>query len=131
MRQSSTRRKLPAIPQAVAKPMFNNCRRCGAGTHPRQSCPARDATCYRCNRRGHFSSQCLSNTVAMISTSAEQPPTNHSNQYEDLKYLDTVENANSNMWELELRSGQDVIRFKVDTGAEVTVLSDKTWKSLN
>ena len=130
VKQSSTRRKLPAIPQAVAKPMFNNCRRCGAGAHPRQSCPARDATCYRCNRRGHFSSQCLSNTVAMISASAEQLPSNHSNQFEDLKYLDTVENSNGNMWELELRSGQDVIRFKVDTGAEVTVLSDKTWKSL-
>ena len=72
--------------------------------------------------RGHFSSQCLSNTVAMISASVEQPPTNHSNQSEDLKYLDTVENSDGNISELELRSGQDIIKFKVDTGAEVTVL---------
>ena len=84
VKQSSTRRKLLAIPQAVAKPMFNNCRRCGAEAHPRQSCPAKDATCYRCNRWGHFSSQCLSNAVAMISASAEQLPSNHSNQFEDL-----------------------------------------------
>ena len=62
---------------------------------------------------------------------SEHLPTNHSNQYADLKYLDAVENSNGNMWELELSSGQDIIRFKVDTGAEVTVLSDKTWKSLN
>ena len=54
--------------------------------------------------------------VAMISASAEQLPSNHSNQFEDLKYLDTVENSNGNMWELELQSGQDIIRFKVDTG---------------
>jgi len=42
--------------------------------------------------------------------------------------LDTVENTNGNMWEIEVRNG---IKFKVDTGAEVTVISEKTWNSLN
>jgi len=60
------------------------------------------------------------------SAGAEQPLTNHSNQYEDLKYLDKVENSDGNMCELELSRGQSVIRFKVDIGAEVTVLSEKT-----
>ena len=53
------------------------------------------------------------------------------NKYEDIKYLYTVENTNGNMWELQVRIGQNLIKFKLDTGAEVTVLSEATWNSLN
>ena len=73
VRQKSVRRKLPALPQISARRPPNNCRRCGSATHPKQSCPARDATCFSCNRRGHFSSQCLSNTIALVGTQPEQP----------------------------------------------------------
>ena len=31
---------------------------------PQHKCPARGTTCYRCNRKGQFGSQCLSKTVA-------------------------------------------------------------------
>ena len=40
------------------------CPRYGLGTHPREKCPAKDAKCYRCQRNGHFASQCRSKTVA-------------------------------------------------------------------
>ena len=50
IRQKPTKRKLPALPLTPARPSVSNCRRCGSGSHPRQSCPARDATCFRCNR---------------------------------------------------------------------------------
>ena len=74
VRQSTTaQRKLPAIPNTPSKPPLGNCRRCGGGTHPRHLCPAKEATCFRCNRRGHYSSQCLSNTVATISVTPPQP----------------------------------------------------------
>ena len=88
-------------------------------------------TCFRCNRPGNFSSQCLSNTIATISVTTEQPLNEQVLQYEDVKYLDTVENTNGNMWELQVRIGQNLIKFKVDTGAEVTVLFEATWNSLN
>ncbi|XP_065891581.1 uncharacterized protein [Dysidea avara] len=131
VKQFPTRRKLPTIPPTSDKPTFNKCRRCGTGAHPRQSCPAKDMTCFRCNRRGHFNSQCLSNTIATISVTTEQPLNEQVQQYEDVKYLDTVENTNGNMWELQVSMGQNLIKFKVDTGAEVTVLSETTWNKLN
>ena len=73
VRRPTPRRKLPAIPQTsqVAKPVNTpptNCRRWSRGAHPRQSCPAKDVLCYRCNKRGHYSSQCLSNTIDAVST---------------------------------------------------------------
>ena len=39
-------------------------RRCGRGSHSRQTCPAQDTTCFCCNRKDHYSSQCLSTTAA-------------------------------------------------------------------
>ena len=62
------RRKLPALPPQAVKqtPKHQVCKRCGKGSLPWQSCLARDMVCFCCNRRGHYSSQCLSNTVAEV-----------------------------------------------------------------
>ena len=51
-------------------------------------------------------------------------------QYQETAYLDTIEVNDRNMWEVKIDIEDKNIRFKVDTGAEVTVLSDSTWKSL-
>ena len=45
---------IPSTPQSYMVPL-RSCRRCGKGSHPRQTWPARDVTCFRCNRRGHYS----------------------------------------------------------------------------
>ena len=62
------RKKLPALPpQAMRQtPVHQDCKRCGRGSHTRQSSPARDVLCFHCNRRAHYSNQCLSNTVAEL-----------------------------------------------------------------
>jgi len=130
VRQKPVRRKLPALPQTSARPPPKNCRMCGSATHPKQSCPARDATCFRCNRRGHFSSQCLSNTIALVTTQPEQPQAGPQQQDQEMKYLDTVENDQQNFWEVQVSIDDAPVKFKVDTGAEVTVISEGTWKSL-
>lgn len=38
----------------------DKCPRCGKGSHPRQQCPARDAICHSCKKKGHYSACCLS-----------------------------------------------------------------------
>lgn len=40
---------------------------------------------------------------------SEQPFTKHIEQDQDIKYLNTVESTNGNVWELQVRSGQKVI----------------------
>ena len=37
------------------------CYFCGYSKHPRHKCPARDATCKRCQKKGHFAKVCRSN----------------------------------------------------------------------
>ena len=99
VRRHGPRRKLSAIPQTlqVAKPVNpppTNCRRCGRGAHSHQSCPAKDALCYRCNKKGHYSSQCLSNTIfAVATTQPEQSlskPIHLNDQHTDIAFLVTV-----------------------------------------
>ena len=38
-----------------------------ATQHLKQNCPAKDSTCYKCGKRGHFGTVCLSKTVAPVS----------------------------------------------------------------
>ena len=134
VRQPTPRRKLPTIPPTQRPPNSppRNCRRCGRGAHSRHSCPAKDAMCFKCNRRGHYSSQCQSTTVAMISTEPGQVLTEDTHQhYTDTAYLNTVESTKEDIWEVKVTVDNTVIKFKVDTGAEVTVISEALWKTLN
>ena len=41
-------------------PPNKQCTRYGRKPHPREQCPAKDATCHRCNKKGHYGVQYLS-----------------------------------------------------------------------
>ena len=46
----------------------SRCTRCGREPHSRRVCPAREAVCHKCGKRGHFSTQCRPmNTISQIS----------------------------------------------------------------
>jgi len=131
--RQAPRRKLPAIPIAPTNPHTSmKCRRCGKGSHPRHLCPAKEAQCFRCNRKGHFSSQCMSTTVANTGRSLQEMTTELSmedNLTTRVAYLDTLDGSKK-VWEIDINVNGKEITFKVDTGAEVTALSDATWDSL-
>ena len=123
------RRQLPALPLQQTQV----CRRCGKGSHPWQSCPARDMVCFRCNRRGHYSSQCLSNTVAEVAKNLSELATQSDNPQPDTfdRYLNTVESTRAETWIITVEINGQPVSVKVDTGAEVTALSDLAWNSLD
>ena len=43
---------------AKATAATKNCFYCGSSFHPRYFCPARNATCHKCGKKGHFASVC-------------------------------------------------------------------------
>ena len=46
---------------AAKQPNQSSCGRCGKSpSHIRQKCPAREAVCHKCAKRGHFQSMCRS-----------------------------------------------------------------------
>ena len=68
----------------------------------------------------------------MISTEPGQFLTEDTRQhYTDTAYLNTEESTKEDIWEVKLTVDNTVIKFKVDAGAEVTVISEALWKTLN
>ena len=102
-------------PQPGAK-----CNRCGKERHPRDKCPARDAQCHNCQRRGHYSSQYRQKAISTV----------REGETVDTAFLDTMSTDKSKTWISNITVNGRVIPFKLDMGAEVTAISEATWKSL-
>ena len=48
--------------------------------HAQAECPARDATCHRCGKRGHFSTQCLTKlkSISQVQVDGAEATVDHS-----------------------------------------------------
>jgi hypothetical protein len=110
-KKENNHKKPPKVASSNSK-----CTRCGRAPHARQQCPARDAECHRCHKRGHFSSQCFAKSVGVIS----HPP----EVVDDLAFLNTIHSDKSSVWICNITVNGIDMPFKVDTGAEVTVISE-------
>ena len=121
---------------AVPKKQYRNprgagkhCSRCGGHPHPLDKCPAREAVCYRCQKRGHYSARCFSNSVPKIAGVATDVVEAAEDEPEPTAYLDVgAVNTESrgNSWTTTIRINKADLTFKLDTGAEVTAISDQT-----
>uniref|UniRef100_A0A0A9YGK9 RNA-directed DNA polymerase n=1 Tax=Lygus hesperus TaxID=30085 RepID=A0A0A9YGK9_LYGHE len=102
------------------------CRWCGKkpAHSDKTSCPARNSVCNTCRKIGHYSTVCRSRRVNEIQNlpegGAESPPEEFSlNEY----FVGNIEANKSNPWMIEIvMNDEDVINFKIDTGADVTVI---------
>ena len=105
-----------------------NCGRCGH-THPDRPCPARCAECYRCHKHGHFAQMCLGgqqkqDQPRVYEVTEREVPTLF---LECLSCNDTYEPA----WRKKILTQAGAIDFKLDSGADVTVISEATLNRLS
>nr|XP_055074185.1 uncharacterized protein K02A2.6-like [Misgurnus anguillicaudatus] len=95
------------------------CSRCGdTRGHNLQLCPARDAICNRCHKTGHYAKMCKSKKVheVNIATITEDAD-------EDIAFLGSVTtNLAGSPWMTEIKIDDLDVVFKIDTGADVTVV---------
>ena len=106
-----------------------SCSRCGRSPpHDRQSCSARDAICRKCSKRGHFQVVCRSSSgVKGISEE-----TNGITKEELEPFLGGVDSNNltNNPWRLSISLNSVPVEFDIDTGAEVSVISESGHKEI-
>ena len=107
----------PRLPQ---KPQV--CSRCGKSPqHSRQQCPARDKECLKCGRKGHFKAMCRSRTAVRTVESTK----------DDNAFMGTVhEHRNANPWSITLSMNGKPMEFRIDTGADVSVIPLSVFKSI-
>ena len=101
-----------------------SCTRCGQSPpHSKPQCPARDMVCHKCHKKGHFQKVCRSKS-SIKAISAEDTDT-------DLGFLGVVHNpeTKSSPWMSTVSINERKIRFKVDTGADVTVIPENEYCS--
>lgn len=109
------------------KQQQGDCNNCGH-THSDRPCPARRAECYRCHRHGHYAQFCQAPQRGKVQAKV----------YEVLEeeapalFLDSVScsDAAEPAWRKTIMTQGGPIDFKLDSGADVTVISEATLKKL-
>ena len=113
--------------EGAPSPSSGKCMHCGKESHSRQACPAKDAICHQCKKRGHYSSQCHSKPTVNEVTETAHEAAYEETAYEisyDTFYLDVVSaNKSESHWSVMVTVNGQEMCFKLETGAEVTVIS--------
>ena len=103
------------------------CYRCGhTPAHDRQQCPAKDAVCNKCGKRGHFKRVCKSAKVGVVQREESEPELSS----EDDAFLGAIGQSSTDLWVTKARVNGIFMEFQIDTGAEVTVISERDYKRL-
>ena len=102
-----------------SKNKSSTCSRCGKSpAHDHEHCLVKDAVCRRCTKRGHYQAVCRS--PAKVGELHSQ----------DDVFLGQVGNQNNNPWTVTLQLNGSPVEFCIDTGAEVTVISEATYRQV-
>jgi hypothetical protein len=102
------------------------CQRCLGPKHLPKNCPAKKSKCRKCGKKGHWQRACRSKI---------EKPTNEAVSGEivsnDLFLGEIViESVESHPWEAEIRLNGQNFQFKLDSGADVTVVSPQIYKQI-
>jgi len=114
----------------------SNCYRCGKSTHKPAQCPFRTAKCHNCGKMGHLRRVCRQPKRSPKQQGAQA---SHSRQQVKLVQEDTTDEililyqdkaSCDRPLEVDLTLEGKPLRMEVDTGAAVSLVSEKTYRSL-
>ena len=125
--KNSTDKKFPSTIQFTrpkVNPTNTNCGHCGGKPHRRNECPAKDSTCNACKKRGHWKKVCRSTKkVAEVNQQEE------SELFLGKVHIDHLKSGN-NQWKVDIMVNDQLVNFKIDSGADVSVLPMHTYEKL-
>ena len=99
-----------------------SCTRCGKDAHPRDKCPAKDAECHKCKKKGHYGAVCRTKKIAAV----EETDLPCVDAFLDNLTPDGKEVA----WLTRIQLNNKLTLFKLDTGAQVTAINTETHQRL-
>lgn len=116
----------------------DTCGKCG-NSHEAGRCPAKRVKCNRCGVNGHFASVCKSDMSRRgrgrgqgrhVREVAVPDQADESQETSFFLGAVTQDSDIQKPWEVTLRLCGTPTVFKIDTGADVTIITEKTYKAL-
>lgn len=112
------------------------CKFCGRFHPPdRSQCSATHSKCYNCNKYGHYSRCCPVKAGRRIreATVPNDDMENYYDSYSGDIFLETVarRNTTERPWQITLNVCGQPVNFKIDSGADVCVLTEHTYSTLH
>jgi hypothetical protein len=101
------------------------CGKCGYKHESKGKCPAQGQICRKCNKKNHFKRMCRSGVHEVVTDSEEEQ-----NDEQQEFQLDAVVTEKSEPWMITLRIKDTDVRFKIDTGADISIMSEQTFRTL-
>eukprot|EP00731_Ephydatia_muelleri_P001018 Em0001g1018a len=113
---------------SIPRGKIDRCRNCGL-QHGRDSCPARGRKCHKCHRMNHFAKLCRSGQVSTIGKDEEISDGKQQYMVGTIKENGVVVSNNECFSTFQVNGVR--IKFKIDTGSQVNVLSLYIFKQMS
>lgn len=136
---NSTRRSYTKPQQTQEQKYSENkqhCQRCNRVHDKRENCPARNKRCRKCNKLGHFEAVCKTKVLKEVRAEAVGDSEDDSFFIGELflgattKSTVIEESCPDTDWDIELLVNGSPVDFKIDTGADTTVMTVMTFSKL-
>uniref|UniRef100_A0A3P9JCS6 ribonuclease H n=1 Tax=Oryzias latipes TaxID=8090 RepID=A0A3P9JCS6_ORYLA len=110
-------------PNSHSTHMKEECGRCGKPRHSDQRlCPALKSKCNKCQKHGHWERKCHSKAVREVTNDLP----------EQAYFLGAVNGEDKDCaWTVTLPIKNVKVNFKIDTGADATVIDQETFKKMS
>jgi hypothetical protein len=110
-----------------AQHVNHQCGRCGKQEHAFHQCPAKGKKCHKCDKLGHFARFCKTKTSTSKYVNEVQ------NEFESLFVGSIIcdDSENSDKWCVDLNINEYIIKFKIDTGADTSIISEETYRQMD
>ena len=134
--KSSSKTHFSQVQTPTKPPQKQTCTRCGKSpAHSRQKCPAITATCHKCGKKGHYQTMCKTRKVAHVEVDSDVNDTHLEVDSDVFLGTLTTQSADdstnkNNPWEVTLHLNGRPVLFKIDMGADVSVIPEVVFKQL-
>ena len=107
------------------------CDRCGYSFHRGKTCPASGQTCKSCGGQGHFASMCRRRRAKQDEVEVEEVQQEFREFYlGEIKHQDCTSPDPGKPWTVCLQINENNVYFKIDSGADVSVMSYDVYRAL-
>ena len=105
------------------------CQRCLGKLHPKKTCPARFSKCNKCSKIGHWAQACKSSKPGKVFEVTEEEESFFLGEIVDVSEVQS--NPTKSLWIATVLVDKKPVNFKVDSGADVTVVPYNTFLSID